>query len=241
MYHGVDGRLWRAKNGELRRGGVRRRAFELTLLLRTLSYVLELRSLITHYVNPLLHPLLSPTPVPHPPSPPAAFSPSPLSSSELPIAARFQRSNNNSDDSLVRPPSVQVQHRHQVREMPEINGSSDDSSFSHSSRAGAAAARSHMSLPVLPRDGRPSFSIFGSSHSLAHPGEAKSGRLSSFSFRPSRGSRGSAQQAKPSSVKAPVKALNDDGTPLTIPEPLRNVLESMVEMLRGHEELSLKL
>lgn len=106
-----------------------------------------------------------------------------------------------------------------------------------------------MSLPVMPRgvEGgyRPSFSIFGSSHSLAapysssHPSQQKSkGRLSSFSFRPRPSPPPASTSAPP---KPSLRALNDDGTPLVLPDELRNVLEALGEMLKGHEELSGRL
>lgn len=129
--------------------------------------------------------------------------------------------------------------------MPEITGESDESLSQGSGNR--RAARSHQSLPVLPRDVRPFFGAaggggvgsFGSTNSLAtnnhtttdEKSRAPSGRLSSFSFRP----KHQASQAK-LKKNEPV-----DTTPLVLPEELRKVMESLVEMLNGHEELSARL
>ncbi|ORY90207.1 hypothetical protein BCR35DRAFT_299782 [Leucosporidium creatinivorum] len=197
-------------------------------------YVLELRSLVNLYVNPLLHPLLSSPSSPPLPSPPTPYTPSPPSSSELPIAARFSRPSNNSEDSLARPPQWGG------REMPEITGGSDESISQGSRRA----ARSHNSLPVLPRDARPFFSNgFGSTNSLATNSNTiddksrggGSGRLSSFSFRPRHHLR-----PAPSNNKLRKNEVVDS-TPVVLPESLKAVMESLVEMLKGHEELSARL
>lgn len=120
--------------------------------------------------------------------------------------------------------------------MPEINGESDESISQGSRRA----ARSHQSLPVLPRDARPFFGgvgAFGSTNSLstnANTTDDKSrpsGRLSSFSFRPK-------HQASAAKLKKSEPVYT---TPLVLPDELRKVTESLVEMLRGHEELSARL
>ena len=213
-----------------------------------LRYVLELRSLVNLYVNPLLHPLLSPPSSPIPSCPPTPYTNSAPSSSELPIAARFLRSiqpNNNSEDSLVRPPSNAGWHP----DMPEIDGSDESLTNSNgNSNRGASSrtsgkpnARSHNSLPVLPRDAPPFFPSSASYATLPAPDpakEPKSSRLG-FPFRTRHPLRPAASSSKlhKSSSRAPAEVLQ----PPVLPEALKSALEATVEMLRGHEELSAKL
>lgn len=198
-------------------------------------YVLELRSLVTLYVLPLLHPLVAP-----PSTPPITASPSPsllpavstTSRTELPIAARFLRA--------VSGGSEDARPSHWDREMPEIGGS--DSSHLNSM---GGIDRSRTSLPARPRDTiSPSFPSSNSTISLAlsprEPPHSSTGRLSSsLPFRhrhPLRPAPSSTKLHK-SSSRAPLEAV----APPTLPDGLRRALEVMPDMLAGHEELSARL
>jgi hypothetical protein len=188
--------------------------------------VLELRSLEKFYVQPLLHPLLLTTPKslsPMSPPSPVFRSPTPSHRPELPIAARFLRAvNGDSETSLV--------SRWDSRE-PESNDGLGTSESSHSTHI----SRSHKSLPVLPRDAKVSPTFSTSTLLAPH----RSGRLSSLPFRHRHPLRPASAGTKlhKSSQSVPSELL----APPTLPPALKSALEVILDMLRGHEDLSVKL
>ncbi|GAA5860358.1 hypothetical protein JCM8547_003474 [Rhodosporidiobolus lusitaniae] len=229
-------------------------------------YVAELRSLVDLYANPLLHPLLSSSPPQggvspflgssSPPllsasSPPMLSSPFPASStnpssSELPIAARFSRSTGSlSSNSGNNTPNRLLPGGQNLADLPEISDS--DSPPSASAQPQKTAFRGRASLPNLPTGARqnPSTASLNSLHAQDFAAQNPSsgtggGRLASFGFRsarhPLRPAPSSAKLQK-SAAKAPPEVLK----PPPLPEALKQALEATVDMLKGHEELSLRL
>ncbi|GAA5989409.1 hypothetical protein JCM11641_004820 [Rhodosporidiobolus odoratus] len=247
-------------------------------------YVADLRSLIDHYANPLLHPLLSNSPTA--PSPFLGASPSPLLGStspafstssaspvpaasspnlELPIAARFSRSTHSLPSSSGnRSPYSATQN---LADLPEILDDSD--SPSSSSAAPTLSTRSkgimggllgRSSLPAVPPSGRAggvrqassSSSLDAAHPSSSHQSQGLGGRLAaSLGFSAPASSHPSSSTSSrhplrpaPSSAKLhknASKAPQEVKAPPVLPECLKQVLESVVEMLKGHEELSRRL
>ncbi|KAL8278230.1 hypothetical protein RQP46_009403 [Phenoliferia psychrophenolica] len=224
-------------------------------------YVAELRSLVELYVNPLLHPLLSP---PSSPPLPSVYSPTPSSyasspnstppsshsHSPLPIAARFARSDSGSSNSSNSPFGPWANHHHNGQrgesgdggdDLPEIGGSEHGHGGGSRTPTGA---RSHASLPALPRNGSgPRFPSSPSAVSLAatvpdRPARMGMAKLAGFpGFRPRHPLKPPPGAAKLHKGKIPKEFL----APPPLPLGLRSVLEAIPEMLRGHEELSERL
>lgn len=197
-----------------RLGSNLRIAAQSSLLFR---YVAELRSLVDHYANPLLHPLLSTSP---PLSTPSLLSktsspaftrestPAASSSSELPIAARFLRSSPSTTST------ASFEH------LPEIH-------HADSRRRNSASPTTTRNTTVPPRQ-------TNSSTQRSTSPSGVTSRLASFALGRSR--QASSTKSRPSkSTRQPAPP------PPRIPDALRTVLESTVEMLRGHDELSTRL
>ncbi|GAA6044251.1 hypothetical protein JCM8097_002091 [Rhodosporidiobolus ruineniae] len=232
-------------------------------------YVAELRSLVELYANPLLHPLLASSSPPlagtspllgasSPPlgasSPPLGYSSPPLgyssntSSADLPIAARFARSTGSLASSSGNRTPVVGPGGLNAADIPEIE---DDPSAprhaSSSSQPRKTGLLGRSSLPALPTGARnPSSASFDTLHPPDPPsngssgGGGASGLLTSLGFRTSRHPlrpAPSAQKLHKPSSRAPAEALKPPG----LPEAVKRVLESTVEMLKGHEELSARL
>lgn len=186
--------------------------------------MIELKSLVENYTNPLLHPLLSTSPrMSSPPTPSGQFTRQSLpaataSSADLPIAARFLRS---SPSSLS---SSSLDH------LPEIRLEGDDAccraALDKETRRSSSASSQPLPSPS-PRN--------ASSTGLG----GVTGRLAAFAFGRSRQERSSsAPSSSRSSERDPV------GRPVTappLPDALRRVLEATLDMLKGHEALSAKL
>lgn len=200
-------------------------------------YVLELQSLMTLYVQPLLHPLLSPPSSPSPSSPRSTFhntSPQSIkpvtSRSPLPIAGKFLRaveqSNNYYDSTRSRNSIIK-----DSREMPEILGTDRSDSVLSSARNDHfgptnGSYRSEYSPPSSPT----------SPHQ--NQNQNRSGRISSMSsnfrhpLRPTVDSNHNKLHKPKSQVPKEVF------TPAVLPENLRKVLESIELMIDGHRSLS---
>ena len=124
-------------------------------------------------------------------------------------------------------------------QLPDVDGSDSG----HSGGAPKPKAGRH-SLPAMSREQQGMYVSTASHASLASTLPAESdrsrvGRLSSFNFRsrhPLRPSPSSAKLHKGSS-QVPAEVL----APPPIPQPLRDALEAVSEMLTGHEELSARL
>lgn len=213
---------------------------------------------MTHYVNPLLHPLISTTPtLPSAPlSPPSSStSPSPYlhdtvsSTPDLPIAARFLRPS-MSDLTHALPPSPVDEHGRLVgwreSQMPDMDGSDSGHSGGPVAGAGAGVGKAgRHSLPAMTREQQGLYATTSSHASLAStlPAEPDrlraSGRLSSFNFRSRHPLRPAASGTKlhKGSSQVPAEVL----APPPVPQALRDALEAVAEMLAGHEDLSAKL
>ncbi|GAA5923599.1 uncharacterized protein JCM15063_003701 [Sporobolomyces koalae] len=180
-------------------------------------YVAELRSLVEHYVNPLLHPLLASSPaLSSPPlyaksSSPAftrqSFSAATCSSTDLPIASRFSRS---SPGPLS---SASLDH------LPEIDTTDENT-------------RRDSDVHYLPRHPAGSTPTLGSSNSASRSSPGVTQRFASFAL-------GRARQASSKSHKQ--QAGSAPSLPPPLPEALRALLVSIADMLKGHEELSARL
>ncbi|GAA5908977.1 uncharacterized protein JCM6883_002570 [Sporobolomyces salmoneus] len=178
-------------------------------------YVVEIRSLVEHYSNPLLHPLLSTSPPLS--SPPLkstpfsrqSFSAATASSSDLPIAARFLRSTPSSVSSNS------LDHLPEIR-LNEQQGTGQNRSGNPTRHSGFA------SEPHLPSTSNTTSRGMG-------------GKLAAFVSGRSRQSSHQNSAAKSTNVRESVPP----APPL--PAVLRIALESTLEMLKGHEELSAKL
>lgn len=208
-------------------------------------------------MNPLLHPLLTPPASPplsylSSPSPSPYQHPSPASSqsqSPLPIAARFARSDSASSSGSGSPFGPWANHTSPREadvgdsELPEIDGS--DAGHGHGHGRTPTGARSHASLPALPRGAHPAgFPSSPSSVSLAAtvPDRPRMGlgigRLAGLpGFRPRHPQKPPPGSSKLHKHKVPKELL----TPPPLPPGLKSVLEAIPEMLRGHEELSERL
>ncbi|GAA6011746.1 hypothetical protein JCM11491_000737 [Sporobolomyces phaffii] len=178
-------------------------------------YVAELRSLIENYTNPLLHPLLS--------APPQMSSP-PLTST--PFARQSIPATPSSTDLPIAarflrtaPSSISASS---LDHLPEIRLSETQrrpNSLSPSPRLHAASAsESHLAT--------------ASSTTRGTNGVAN--KLASFAF-------GRARQATSTSSCSPNPTREPVPPAPPLPRPVRAVLESTLEMLKGHEELSAKL
>lgn len=225
-------------------------------------YVVELQSLLHYYVLPLLHPRLQSSPTLSPPTSPIIPSPSftPLDSSarhqetyrsdisssrsELPIAARFLKSVQQRDE---------WEDRLGLGGMPEIQGSVQSLHHSTISSNQDRASIIRRSLPPPShRNGDDDNSRAGSSYSpssqiyeptIAHDRSTRLLSLPSPSItharhplRPALSTSSSSRWHKttPLPSPCPISIL----TPLVLPEGLKRALESIPEMMRGHEELS---
>ncbi|GAA5949921.1 hypothetical protein JCM3765_007739 [Sporobolomyces pararoseus] len=181
-------------------------------------YVVELRSLVEHYTNPLLHPLLSTSPpMSSPPLHSATFTRQSLpaataSSAELPIAARFLRSSPSSlsSNSLDHLPEIRLNEKPSTTKSPPLP---------HHSHSRASASETHLG----------SSRTNGTSKNTL--GGGVTSKLASLAF-----GRSSRQQQSP-------RSREPSGPPPAppLPEALKTVLEATVEMLKGHEELSSRL
>ncbi|GAA5909376.1 hypothetical protein JCM6882_000966 [Rhodosporidiobolus microsporus] len=233
-------------------------------------YVAELRSFVELYANPLLHPLLSSSTSPSPPlpapspflspsSPPPAFSsPTPssnFSSPELPIAARFARSNGSLASSTGGRGGPYLSPS--PADIPEIDDSDTPPSAGASKPARKTGFLGRSSLPVLPTGARQNPSTVSLDTTLqpqtsvdsSYPASAGQRLAASFGFGSST-SAGASSSARhplrpaPSSAKlhkSAAKAPAEAKMPPPLPEAVKQCLEAVVEMLRGHEELSARL
>lgn len=207
---------------------------------------------MTHYVNPLLHPLISPSPtLPSAPITPPSSAPSPYlndtvsSAPDLPIAARFLRPS-MSDLSPAHSPSPVDEHGRLAgwgeNQMPDMDGSDSGHSAGPAVKGNPKAGR--HSLPAMTREQQALYATTSSHASLAstlpaEPDRSRVGRLSSFTFKsrhPLRPAPSSTKLHKGSS-QVPAEVL----APPPVPQALRDALEAVSEMLAGHEDLSNKL
>ncbi|GAA5991356.1 hypothetical protein JCM10908_003274 [Rhodotorula pacifica] len=207
-------------------------------------YVAELRSLVEHYANPLLHPHLTTSPPlsssvsprpssartlsPYPSSPPTSTS-----SAELPIASRFSRS-----------PSPQPPPGHErdlsALDFADTSPSSENLQLRHP--IGSFLGR--PSLPDLPTGARRTTLSPAPPPSQASlvpvTSNPSTGRLSSL------GSRARNSLRPASSARRLRHAKEEEEEELARPVPplpdvLRKVLKATIEMLQGHEDLSARL
>ncbi|GAA5846176.1 hypothetical protein JCM5353_002992 [Sporobolomyces roseus] len=181
-------------------------------------YVAELRSLVEYYANPLLHPLLLTSPTIS--SPPLS---SKLSSPAFTVESTAAASSSSSELPIA------------ARFLRSSPSSTSTASFDHLPEMHPNEShRRNSASPNLSRNGPHSEASTRPPRQSTNSPSTVTGRLASFAF-------GRSRQSAPAKSK-PSKPSKQPPPPLPpIPEALRTVLESIVEMLKGHDELSGRL
>lgn len=219
---------------------------------------------MTHYANPLLHPLvpspsLTPSPrfgfspdlAPHPHQHPSAST----SSASLPIASRFARTPepdaHDRESDGVRQGGAGGPSRAAAVRIADV----PDMEPSARRIVSGASAHAHASLPHLVPTGATGRRHASASSTTLHGGGGPASRAPPPSASASASSSASlsiriASAFRPrQSAPAPGSASTGAGAgppagagaPVVLPAELRDALEACVDMLRGHEELSARL